>query len=686
MKLQGFQLGLWSVWLSGSLLIALSLYATQILPSIEDQIHKPHQFQGSDGPSVTVFCTPRSFVGSVGARQVFAVRSWLALSPDVKVVLFGADPSLLSVAAGIGSRVSVEPRIDFTFLGTPFFHSMMARSQASTSDISVLIDPEIVLLPDFMSALRFAHKLDQDWLLIANSPNVSHFPFVLDENEQWLHVNGKIAKLNKLQAFLDQKGQWSQCSERIVMAWSNGGLTLHSGVLPPFLYGKGVHNRWVVNEALASDYRFVFDASGAISSFYPYDLVHWPNRARKYTVTAEVREAHWDWENAGNSLLGALYGSFYFHGSKFSRKLGNLARCGDHFFFVEEIENVSHSSQDQVFSSLWDGRMSRSWREKRRMKCVEHIKLLNRTLEDCFFREFSELTQPLPRPSLKFSLESLLSIVADKDGTLVLAIAGNNYQEMLMSWVCRLRHLSITNFVVSALDDEIYKFSVLQGLPVFRESMAPSNISYDDCHFGTKCFQRVTKVKSRLVLRILKMGYNVLLSDVDVYWFKDPLLHLRSFGPAVLVAQSDEYKEKGPINLPRRLNSGFYFAHSDNATIAAMEKVVKHAMVSPLSEQPSFYDVLCGEAGANRLGDNRCVEPETNLTVHFLDRNLFPNGAYHGLWQKANVKASCKRKGCVILHNNWISGRKKKLERQIASGLWEYDVFTRMCLQKWHNS
>lgn len=52
-------------------------------------------------------------------------------------------------------------------------------------------------------------------------------------------------------------------------------------------------------------------------------------------------------------------------------------------------------------------------------------------------------------------------------------------------------------------------------------------------------------MKSRLVLQILRLGYNVLLSDVDVYWFGNPLPFLLSFGPAVLVAQSDEYKETG---------------------------------------------------------------------------------------------------------------------------------------------
>ncbi|GAB2297945.1 Beta-arabinofuranosyltransferase ray1 [Dionaea muscipula] len=139
-----------------------------------------------------------------------------------------------------------------------------------------------------------------------------------------------------------------------------------------------------------------------------------------------------------------------------------------------------------------------------------------------------------------------------------------------------------------------------------------------------------------------------------------------------------------PINLPRRLNSGFYFARSDNSTILGFENIVKHAANSELSEQPSFYDTLCGEHGSKRVGDEKCWDPETNLTVQFLDREFFPNGAYKELWAKRNVRAACRKMGCYILHNNWISGRKKKLSRQVSSGLWDYDVSSRMCLQKWH--
>lgn len=85
------------------------------------------------------------------------------------------------------------------FLGTPYFHSMVARSLASLSDISVIIDPETILLPDFISALSYAHKLDHDWLLVSSSRHVSYFPFHLDKDgKHWLGEDGKQIKTRKV--------------------------------------------------------------------------------------------------------------------------------------------------------------------------------------------------------------------------------------------------------------------------------------------------------------------------------------------------------------------------------------------------------------------------------------------------------------------------------------------------------
>lgn len=113
---QKAQVGLWSVWLYGFLLIGLSLYATQRLPpSFKHDIKRPNfhpkGFADSANPSITIFSAPGPLTGSI---QTLAIRSWLALTPQITVILFSQHPSVVSFARAFGSRVFVDPNIDFT--------------------------------------------------------------------------------------------------------------------------------------------------------------------------------------------------------------------------------------------------------------------------------------------------------------------------------------------------------------------------------------------------------------------------------------------------------------------------------------------------------------------------------------------------------------------------------------------
>lgn len=63
---------------------------------------------------------------------------------------------------------------------------------------------------------------------------------------------------------------------------------------------------------------------------------------------------------------------------------------------------------------------------------------------------------------LPFSLEAMVARVASPDKVVVLSIAGNSYRGMLMSWVCSLRRLNVSNFLVFALDDDLYRYAVVQ--------------------------------------------------------------------------------------------------------------------------------------------------------------------------------------------------------------------------------
>ncbi|XP_062231880.1 beta-arabinofuranosyltransferase RAY1-like [Phragmites australis] len=661
--------------IAGRLLVLALVVAAAVLWSSSSRASNRHHNEeggsrqilpGGAPPRVTIFSAPRPTPEGFPARQELAVRSWLALPGNVSVVLLGAHPAVVTLASRLGRRVTVEAAVDSSFTGTPFFHSMVARAQAAAdSDISVLVDAEIVLLPEIVNALTQFSKIDRDWFLVAMPRNITDFHYQLADNgSHWLKADGKEVSFNKLQEIPADKWVAESSDRGVIMAWNNPRSPLHAGVLPSFLNGRGVHYRWLAHEVLSSEMRLIFDASSLVLGLYPESS----SSNQDMNSSKNGRLPSGSWEYSVNHHLAAVYGSYCYQLSR--RHFTMLYNVVKHYedYMLSKVDELTLSNLVIGNEENAHGEGGSLWRKE------------NNCLSGHDHRYSSETSAPVDLP---YSLSMLLELAADKNRSVVLGVAGASYRDMLMSWTCRLRHLGVTNFIVCALDNETYEFSVLQGLPVFRDPLSPNNVSFDDCHFGTQCFQQVTKVKSRIVLDILRLGYNVLLSDVDVYWFNNPMPFLYSLGPATFGAQSDEYNETGPINLPRRLNSGLYFARSDGVTLTAMEMIVKHATNSGLSEQPSFYDVLCGKDGRNRIGDNKCLEPNTNLTVVFLNRDLFPNGAYKGLWEKHDVQSVCKELGCFIIHNNWINGRKKKLQRQMSSGLWDYDPSSRLCLQDW---
>lgn len=231
------------------------------------------------------------------------------------------------------------------------------------------------------------------------------------------------------------------------MAWNSGDLPLYSGLLPPFLYGRGVHNSWVVNQALSSELRFVFDASWTVSSLYVIGQEHLTNWSTVGASNASNFKRR-SWEYAGNSHVGALYGSLSHHETNYS-SLVKLLKCHRLYIFVNTTENICPSAYRRAGLGSWWKKETLAW--------VEGVKSQGELL-DCSPMISKNRSKPLDYP---FSLETLLPLIADSNKTIVLAAAGFSYKDMLMSWVCRMRHLQITNFIICALDKEIYEFSVL---------------------------------------------------------------------------------------------------------------------------------------------------------------------------------------------------------------------------------
>lgn len=289
--------------------------------------------------------------------------------------------------------------------------------------------------------------------------------------------------------------------------------------------------------------------------------------------------------------------------------------------------------------------------------------------------------------AIEFSLPLTITSITDKvvqNGTIILTAVNYGYREMLMNWVCNMRQLQITNYLVASLDEHVYKFAHAKELPTYYESTLFNKGDIDvsllaEATYGSDSFKLLTKMKSRVVLRFLQYGLNVIWTDCDIVYFKNPLIDLlNNYHGSDLVIQTNA-PDNERSNDRRRINSGFYLVKSNERSVNAFNDIVLFAAQSRLSEQPCFYDVLCGKSGETRIGDDQCIY-KNGFKVKFLNRHKYANGLTNNIWNTTGGvgKIKVQLPGLIILHNNWVKGSEKQARFQ-KQGFVFYNRFAGLC-------
>eukprot|EP00270_Netrium_digitus_P010637 TRINITY_DN3309_c0_g1_i1.p1 TRINITY_DN3309_c0_g1~~TRINITY_DN3309_c0_g1_i1.p1 ORF type:complete len:825 (-),score=207.10 TRINITY_DN3309_c0_g1_i1:167-2641(-) len=674
----------------------------QIHPQQQDApqqklLQQPQQLKSiEDLPSLTIFSAPRPplFLNRTGEPQVKAFLSWLQLpygSTPTKIVLLGSDPTFHAAAAKFEGRVFVEEGVDSNFKGSVLVHSILERAQAAESELAMVIKPDAILLPDIVTAMLKMSESFEQWALMASHWEVQTFPykFPLIPKRRGAEVDPEKLheKEREVRSWVRSNGQFQPASSLDVIVWNVSPVPLFDGVVPPFGSSGSLYFNWIAHEIFAAGLRQAVDASEVIT------CVHVAQRKKKAVLKLE------EWEGRVNNHLAHEFGSFS-KGKLVAEKRGTtmhlpwlLSTCREaavrHMCLYHRTRKANCTCEMSSFvqNSETDNFMHKNGRNWQCGATEEYLPIADEP------PAITTLATKATPPGFPHTMEQLLPQVAKKVDNLqivILVAVTYGYAEMLMNFVCRLRSLGLAdNLLVAALDEDLYKFSFQQGLPVYHEHASSSSLlrklnSATECAFGSQCFRQFTKLKSRAVLRVLKAGFSVLWTDVDIVWYRDPLPHLLSFGPGTFPIQSNEPNASVAGTGIRRINSGFYFARASRQTVEAFEAITAHASLTKLSEQPSFYDVLCGVKGELLVPSKEECLWTNGLRTVFLDRASYPNGAVHSFWNEPDVTEACKQKGCVILHNNWISGKDAKKERMVKNGYWHYDTQRRMCVSHWH--
>lgn len=130
----------------------------------------------SQFPSIAFVAAPKPFHGHTGVIQRNALRSWRALGEGIEIVLGGSVEGLDSIVNEIGA-IAIGEMASGTD-GPPRVDDLFAKARAiSSADLLAYINSDIMLLPDWLQAVRTAAAaISGEFLIIGRriDTDISH--------------------------------------------------------------------------------------------------------------------------------------------------------------------------------------------------------------------------------------------------------------------------------------------------------------------------------------------------------------------------------------------------------------------------------------------------------------------------------------------------------------------------------
>ncbi|XRB18460.1 glycosyltransferase family 77 protein [Pseudoscourfieldia marina] len=125
---------------------------------------------------------------------------------------------------------------------------------------------------------------------------------------------------------------------------------------------------------------------------------------------------------------------------------------------------------------------------------------------------------------------------ATSDGLIMVTWANYHYLDFALNWLGHLSRLGVKNVMVGAMDHEMLEALVERGVPTFSME---SGLTTGDFGWGTPTFHKMGREKINLFVKFTEMGFDVLISDIDTVWLRDPLPYMAEYKNADVLTSSD---------------------------------------------------------------------------------------------------------------------------------------------------
>jgi len=196
---------------------------------------------------------------------------------------------------------------------------------------------------------------------------------------------------------------------------------------------------------------------------------------------------------------------------------------------------------------------------------------------------------PSVNPSdYKISKEMVKRIA--KDNMVMVTWANFHYLDFTINWVYHVKKLGIENYMVGAMDNKMLNALVACGINTFSMQ---SGLSTNDFGWGSPTFHKMGREKINLIVLFTDMGVDLLLSDVDTVWSRNPMPYILKYPDADVLTSSDhlsntvpdESLEKWP-NAASAANIGIMFFRAKTAGARQLAKDWSKA----LDKNPQYWD------------------------------------------------------------------------------------------------
>uniref|UniRef100_A0A7R9V221 Nucleotide-diphospho-sugar transferase domain-containing protein n=1 Tax=Chlamydomonas euryale TaxID=1486919 RepID=A0A7R9V221_9CHLO len=147
-------------------------------------------------------------------------------------------------------------------------------------------------------------------------------------------------------------------------------------------------------------------------------------------------------------------------------------------------------------------------------------------------------TRPFDPEDYPLNRERVTALL--QDGYIMVTWANHHYLDFAKSWVYNVKKAGVTGYLVGAMDDDMLKAMVDADINTWRMN---TGITKADLGWGSGNFHKMGRAKIALIKDFLEFGVDVVITDIDTAWLRNPLPFFSRYPHADILTSSDQLRE-----------------------------------------------------------------------------------------------------------------------------------------------